>query len=382
VWDYDPEPADELAERQPVLDDYIRRVVDWIDDHPGSRGLLLAWTLVIGTGMAGGGLLQVLGPPPERLAHATATQPAVDPVKPVAGAAQAANLRIFPHAEIATVKASLRANDSIPALLAKAQSLIADSPDALPPGEDTAKVLRRIAEALPQATPDDRARAQDLAADLFDKARTAMEAGKVSEEQHWLALGSILAPPPELGPAETTEAAPPNGASVARQDFNPNEAEVDQAVQDRHDRSPLLSNPSATKVAVPAATITVKPASSDADPSAATGGKPAAIQEARQPDQHPGALPSGNLPALRPPNARPPMLGDAGQAAPPSDAQPATQTAQDRSPARSRQAPTQSDFGQSVSPGADGALWRQRVVIHYPATPGSAAASEARHTWA
>lgn len=378
MWDYDAEPTDGLAEHDQSLDDGI----EWVDYHPGSRALKWAWTLVLSAALGGAGLLEVLGPPRDGSAHAAAAQVATDQAKPVAGPARAARLRVSPHLGIETVSASLPSSlpssSSVPALLARVQSQIADSPDS-PPGDSAAEALRRISAALPQAAPEDRERVQNLASELFDKARTAVESGKVDEEQRWLALGSILAPPPDISPGETTDTATqPNGGSEARQDITPNEAEADQAVQDRQAGSTAPPRPPEAKVTEAAAADALKPAPSAPDPSTVPGRKAATIPEAQGPDQHPGDLPVGGLPGLRAPNARPPTLDETrvGQAAPTSPALPADEPARMQSPARSWRAPTQSDFGQPGSPGADGALWRQRVVIHYP-TDSAPAASEA-----
>lgn len=343
--------------------------------------MILAWTVVVSATIAGGGVLQALGPPPES-ADATVARPEAARINPAAVTMPAAQ----PHAQhphVATAKGASPATDAIPALLARVEAQIADNPDSPPSGEAAAEALARISAALPEATPDDRERAKDLAAELFDRAKTALRSGKVDEEQRWLALGSVLAPPPDIGPDEMADAAgqEPDAGSATRQDFTPNEAEADQAVADRQAGPAAPPATSETKVAGPDASATANPASSDpafshVDSSAVPGTKATVVIEARQPDQHRNKdLAPRDLPALRPPNARPAMLGEARveQAAPLNAALPAAEPAREQSAARSWRVPIQSDFGQSVSPGAEGALWRRRVVIHYPANSGPAA---------
>jgi hypothetical protein len=125
-------------------------------------------------------VLQALGPSRNGPAHENAVQSGANQVKPVVGVARAANLKFSPHLGIETAKASPLPSDPIPGLVAKVQSQIANSPDALPPGENAAEVLRRISVALPQATRDERERVQELASDLFGRAKTAVDPGKVS----------------------------------------------------------------------------------------------------------------------------------------------------------------------------------------------------------
>jgi hypothetical protein len=196
----------------------------------GWRSLGLSWAILLGAVVAGGALLQTLGPPREGLAGRSGDRPVAQ-----AAATGPASVRSAPNPTSDTAKPL--SSDAIAALLAKVQAQITESPDGLPPGKDAVDMLTRVSAALPNGSPQDRERAKDLAADLFDRAKSALQAGKVDEEQHWLALGSILAPPPDLAPGEpaTTaraQAGPPDAG--ARQDITPNEAEIEQPAPARN----------------------------------------------------------------------------------------------------------------------------------------------------
>lgn len=199
----------------------------------GWRGLGTVWAAVLGSIAAGGVILQILGPPPGATAGSSAARQSP---------AQAAGVRAPAHPAGVqpsggrVMEAAKPSGNEIATLLTKAQAEITENPDGLPPGSEVEGMLRRVAAVLPQASPEDRKRANDVASDLFDRAKNAVAAGKVDEEQHWLALGSILAPPPELPPppegvktAQTTQPQSSPAAPPAREDVTPNEAEANQA---------------------------------------------------------------------------------------------------------------------------------------------------------
>ncbi|MBV9755733.1 MAG: hypothetical protein JO047_01640 [Alphaproteobacteria bacterium] len=156
-------------------------------------GLGRAWLAVLGLAVALGAALQALGPP-----------------------------SAVPHA--ATAKPQ---PESIAALLNKVEDAISDSPDGAPPGADAAETLQKVAAALPGASREDRQLAKDMASDLYDRARIALNAGKIDAEQRWVALGAILAPPPDLGPVPANAAQPSGTAKAASQQAaTPNAADT------------------------------------------------------------------------------------------------------------------------------------------------------------
>ena len=207
----------------------------------GWRGLGLLWAVVLGVMVAGGALLQTLGPPRDGLAGPPHDQQTVAQSAGPGTTARAASVRALPNPppEAATGLSS----EAIAGLLAKVQAQIADSPEGVPPGNSAAEMLKRVSAALPNASPQDRELATDLAADLDDRAKTALQAGKVDEEQHWLALGSILAPPPDMAPSgpekpenttRTAQAQNSPAAAPPREDITPNEAEIEQPAQEQN----------------------------------------------------------------------------------------------------------------------------------------------------
>jgi hypothetical protein len=211
------------------------------------RGLGLSWAVLLATVVAGGSLLQTLGPPRDGLAGRSGDRP----VAQATVGATAAPAQAQPqHAANQTSEAAKGlSSEAIAALIAKVQAQIADSPEGVPPGNSAAEMLKRVSAALPNASPQDRELANDMAADLYDRAKTALQAGKVDEEQHWLALGSILAPPPDLAPNEpgkpentirTAQAQASPAAAPPREDITPNEAEIEQPAQEQN---PPAQNP-------------------------------------------------------------------------------------------------------------------------------------------
>lgn len=213
------EPDRESVHRQPAMSfrGWLGRPSRTVRTSPGRRidepmprrlraararkpfgGLGMAWLTFLGLAVAVGGTLEALGPPSAGAATS----------------ARAASAKPRP--------------ESIAALLARVGDAISDSPDGAPPGADAAQTLQKVAAALPGAAPEDRQLANDTASDLFDRARIALNAGQIAEEQRWLALGAILAPPPDLRPVAGT--VQPGGADKAlRQDFTPNETEAEAA---------------------------------------------------------------------------------------------------------------------------------------------------------
>ncbi len=160
--------------------------------------LASCWTLAVSGALAAGGVLQVLGPPAAAVAHTS------DPRGPIVEHADLGPRSDFdaPRPAGATVN-PVKSTPSarVDALLAGAEARIAASKTGAPANGQAAKELMRVATALPNASPEQCEHARELATVLFDRARTALAAGKVAEEQHWLALGSILAPPPDLRPS-------------------------------------------------------------------------------------------------------------------------------------------------------------------------------------
>lgn len=208
---------------------------NWAGSGPGARRLAFSWVVVLAAGIGAAGVLQALGPPGEAAPAMTGGKPIG--THPLAGAP------------------ARDASADIPGLLAKVQSLIAEAPDGQPPGAAAEDALRRVSDALAAASPDDRALAADVASDLFDRARSALQSGKVDEEQRWLALGAFLAPPPDLAPVDTADQGPAEQAVTARKDqreeFTPNEAEAEQFAGNRVLAS-RTANPSERAGAQPA----------------------------------------------------------------------------------------------------------------------------------
>ena len=205
-----------LAAEVDRIGDLTRRMLRRADRLPELGGLGLAWATVVGIGVATAGVLQALGPPPQAS------------MRQVAAANQPAPLRV-PTPPRATARHPEA--PAIPTLLARVQGAISENPDGPPPGDDAAHALQQVA-ALPTASDGERALVTEMASDLYDRAKIALDAGHIDEEQRWLALGSILAPPPDLAP--TTQlaeqaAAQPGTENVAEppRDFTPNEAEAD-----------------------------------------------------------------------------------------------------------------------------------------------------------
>jgi hypothetical protein len=153
-------------------------------------GLGLVWLLVLVGATALVGTLQVLGPPLGTPARTDQTD-------------------AKPHPE------------SIAALLNKVEDAITVNPAGAPPGAEAAAALKQVAAALPGAAREDRQLAKEVASDLFDRARIALNAGKIDEEQHWLALGSILEPPPDFGPAAENVARSASAGKAAGQQAPP-----------------------------------------------------------------------------------------------------------------------------------------------------------------
>ena len=262
------------------------------------RSLGLAWFTMVGLGVAAAGVLQALGPPaPTRLA---------DPARASTMAARAQ-----PDA--------VKAPPGIPTLLARVESQITDTPDGPSPDADAARTLRQVADALPHASPADRDLANTMAANLYERAKAALDGGRIDEEQRWLALGAVLAPPPDLAPggAQLAQQAAPQASdqpsSEPRQDVTPNEAEAEA-------NSP--SDSGAAHSSPPAPSSGTVPARPDPQTGQATV---AATESAPQPATPPDGT-EADLPRLRPPDARPPNLAPAPDTAEPpaSPASPST----------------------------------------------------------
>lgn len=93
--------------------------------------------------------------------------------------------------------------ENLDKLLDGAEVEIADSEGTVPLNGVVGRTLSRVAAALPKANLEQRTHARELAAVLFNRAQVALRAGNIDEEQHWLALGALLAPPPVLHPSPT-----------------------------------------------------------------------------------------------------------------------------------------------------------------------------------
>lgn len=290
------------------------------------RRLGAVWFTIFGFAIAAAGVLQALGPPPTGPVEALATPAAADQDAASATSPVAARTRRPPQSDAPS--------PSIPDLLARARGELVETPDGPPAESDAAHTLRRVAEVLPKASPADRGLATAMASDLYDRAKTALVGGRIDEEQRWLALGSILAPPPDLAPGAplTAERAAPPAAGQSDpdvpQDVTPNEAEAEANAPAPPAHSPTA--PARPELAS-ATGKNLPPRSSPDTPPAAPGPRPDQTALAN-PEPAQTSAPAGRaeiagpeLPAVRPPGVRPPVPDAAeSDAAKPEAAEPPT----------------------------------------------------------
>ncbi|MBV9757671.1 MAG: hypothetical protein JO047_11495 [Alphaproteobacteria bacterium] len=257
------------------------------DAVPELSGLGLAWATVLGIGFASAGVLQALGPPH----HGASASPLAAANVSASAASGAAGL----------VAARRPGTPAIPALLARVQNDISDNPDGPAPDGDAAKALQQVAHALPDASDADRALAAEVASGLYDRAKTALDGGRIDEEQRWLALGSLLAPPPDLAPAtQVADQRPAHagvaGAAAPSEDFTPNESEADAGAA-----------PAATQASAQQLAADDSPSGAPGQPSA----EPAEQQRAAAATAPaPAERAPAELPPLRAPAAQPSALAD------------------------------------------------------------------------
>ncbi|MBV9755860.1 MAG: hypothetical protein JO047_02285 [Alphaproteobacteria bacterium] len=254
----------------------------------GFRNLGLTWFTAIGFALAGAGVLRALGPPADMSAIDRAGRGA----PPVAGGAQRS---------AQSVPAKPTAPPSISALLARAEREIIDTPDGPPVGGAAALTLQQVADALPNAGPDDRDLADRMAAGLYDRAKAALDGGRIDEEQRWLALGALLAPPPDLAPSEPQVAQQvvpqtrDQSASEPRQDLTPNEAEADATAP-------------AERAAATGMSQQRQPGLAPTAPGPPTQARGTEAMRSPQPGTADrAAVADAVLPTLRPPGSRPPL---------------------------------------------------------------------------
>jgi hypothetical protein len=291
-------------------------------DLAGFRGVGLAWFTIAGLAVAVCGVLQALGPP---AAGPVATVANAPPTTPAA----VRGMPRDPHAQRLGRRdaASGRAPPDVSALLARVEAEIIDTPDGPSPGTDAARTLQRVADALPNATPAERDLANKMAASLYDRAKSALDGGRIDEEQRWLALGAMLAPPPDMVPGEPqlADRATPSATEQPGpepQDVTPNEAEAEDNAQAAQTATPTVPSQPERAPASGAGQQTEPQAGA----APATPGSPAAGTEATaapQPAPADRATAAGGLPELRPPGAPPPTPDQRADAAKPDAAQPA-----------------------------------------------------------
>jgi hypothetical protein len=170
------------------------------------RSLVVCWVALLGIALAGAALLSLIGPPAPNSTSGSAA--AVGQTAPPAVRTEPAHARQPSSTAFASVNKS--PSGEISSLLTRAESQIAKGRDEFPPGDNAVETLQLIADAMPKASPLDRQRVSDMASRLYDRAKAALDAGNLDEEQRLLALGSILAPPPDIAPktADAGEPAP------------------------------------------------------------------------------------------------------------------------------------------------------------------------------
>jgi len=205
-----------------------RRGTEAAEGRSRWRRLAIWWAGGLGVALAGALLLTLLGPPGEEAKRAPGGE------APAAHAAPSAS-------QTGPATASVKLGSEISVLLSRAKEQIAKGRDRFPPGDNAMQTLQLVAEAMPKASAGDRKRASEMASRLYDRAQEAADAGKIDEEQRLLALGSILARPPDIRPkgAEAPEQAAPTGRSAV----TPAEA---NAVVGAPDAQAVASPPDAT----------------------------------------------------------------------------------------------------------------------------------------